>query len=57
VFDLIEQGTGTGLWFQNGETSNSQLDIPLQRADATPQGWTNCECFPMMGLHNFFEVF
>jgi len=56
VFDLIDQGTGTGLWFQNGQSPNAQIDVPLMRSDASELGWTDCECFPGMGLHNFFEV-
>jgi len=55
-YDLIREGTGTGLWFQNGESPNAQIDVPLMRQDAAELGWTNCECFPGMGLHNFFEV-
>lgn len=56
VQDLINQGTGTGLWFQNGPTPNSLINVPRMRAAAADLGWTNCECFPGMGLHNFYEV-
>jgi charged multivesicular body protein 7 len=58
LFDFMEQGTGTGVYFQNGEspTGTPTIDVPSMRADASAVGWTNCECFPGMGLHNFFEV-
>lgn len=56
LFDLMTEGTGTGLWFQNGASPNNQIDVPLTRPEAAEVGWTNCECFPGMGLHNFFEV-
>jgi len=54
--DLIDQGTGTGLWFQNGQSPNALISVPRMRAAASALGWTDCECFPGMGLHNFFEV-
>jgi len=56
VDDLINQGTGTGLWFQNGQNPNALINVPRMRAAASQLGWTDCECFPGMGLHNFFEV-
>jgi len=56
VSDLIDQGTGTGLWFQNGPNINTLINVPRMRAAASAVGWTDCECFPGMGLHNFFEV-
>lgn len=55
-FDLLNEGTGTGLWFQNGNNPNSQIDVPMTRPEAAAVGWTNCECFPGMGLHNFWQV-
>lgn len=54
--DLINQGTGTGLWFQNGQSPSDLINVPRTRAAASGLGWTDCECFPGMGLHNFFEV-
>lgn len=54
--DLINQGTGTGLWFQNGPNPNALIAVPRVRAAASALGWTDCECFPGMGLHNFYEV-
>lgn len=56
LFDLIHQGTGTGLWFQNGRSTNDLINVPRTRAAASALGWTDCECYPGMGLHNFFEV-
>jgi len=55
-FDLLNEGTGSGLWFQNGASPNAQIDVPMTRPEASAVGWTDCECFPGMGLHNFWEV-
>jgi hypothetical protein len=52
----LEQGTGTGIYFQNGASPNAQINAPMNRTGASEDGWTDCECFPGMGLHNFFEV-
>lgn len=54
--EFISQGTGTGLWFQNGPSPNVLISVPRTRAAASQLGWTDCECFPGMGLHNFYEV-
>lgn len=54
--ELIDQGTGYGLWFQNGPSPNAFINVPRMRASASALGWTDTECFPGMGLHNFFEV-
>ncbi|KAJ6646275.1 hypothetical protein Bhyg_01486 [Pseudolycoriella hygida] len=56
IQDLIDEGTGNGLWFQNGATPNTLINVPRMRAAASALGWTDCECFPGMGLHNFYEV-
>lgn len=54
--DLISEGTGNGLWFQNGPNPNTLINVPRTRSAASQLGWTDTECFPGMGLHNFFEV-
>lgn len=56
VQEFLSQGTGTGLWFQNGPSPNVLINVPRTRVAASRLGWTDCECFPGMGLHNFYEV-
>jgi len=54
LFEFMEQGTGTGIYFQNGESSDSpSIKIPSMREEAAAVGWTNCECFPGMVLFQF----
>ncbi|OXA47255.1 hypothetical protein Fcan01_18035 [Folsomia candida] len=55
---LHSQGTGTGLYFQNGATPHPSnlVNVPTYRPDAAKEGYTNCECLEGMGLHNFWQV-
>jgi len=53
---LTTEGTGTGLWFQNGATPADLLFVPKNRTEAIAEGWTKNACFPGMGSHNFYEV-
>jgi len=53
---LTTEGTGTGLWFQNGPTPADLIQVPMNRADAEAEGWSHNSCFPGMGRHNFFQV-
>jgi len=55
---LAEDGTGTGLWIQNGPTPDSLLEVPQTRPEgdeAVSTGWTQNNCFPAMGYHNFYR--
>lgn len=54
--DLLIDGTGTGLYFQNGPTPADLIRVPKDRVNATAEGWTKNACFPGMGYHNFFGV-
>lgn len=51
------QGTGTGLWIQNGTdpVTNSQK-IPAKQADIDKTMWTKGVCFVSMGLHYWYNV-
>jgi len=56
---LQTDGTGTGLWLQNGPTAESLIEVPLTRPegdDAETSGWTQNNCFPAMGYHNFYRL-
>lgn len=53
---LIQNGTGTGLWLQQGPKPTDSVEVPHQRDDAIADGWTKNSCFPGMGRHNFYEV-
>lgn len=53
---LTTGGTGSGLWIQNGD---SVLEVPQTRPegeDAVSTGWTQNNCFPAMGYHNFYKM-
>lgn len=54
--DLSKDGTGTGLWFQNGATPSDLITVPLKRGDAIRESWNQNACFPGMGYHNFYNV-
>jgi charged multivesicular body protein 7 len=52
----LAQGTGTGLWIQNG---TNVFQVPRERptGDAAVESkWTENNCFPAMGSHNFYNV-
>jgi len=49
---LTEEGTGSGLWLQNGP--GEFLEVPKKRP--TTGDWTVNNCFPAMGYHNFYRV-
>ena len=46
---LEKEGTGTGLWLQNGPTPDSYMEVPMKRSKAIKKGWTKCNCFIGMG--------
>jgi len=53
---LVTGGTGSGLWIQNGD---SVIQVPQTRPegdDAVTSGWTQNNCFPAMGYHNFYKM-
>jgi len=54
--DLPVDGTGTGLWIQEGPTSDTSVQVPYLRDDAIGESWTENNCFPGMGSHNFYRV-
>jgi len=54
--DLLINGTGTGLWVQDGSTSADAVEVPNLRSDAIAQNWTENNCFVGMGSHNFYRV-
>ena len=44
------QGTGTGLWIQNGtDPVANAMKIPAKQSDANNTMWTEGVCFPSMG--------
>jgi len=47
--ELANEGTGTGVYFQNGPTPKDLSSIPRRRSEAITEGWTSNSCFPGMG--------
>jgi charged multivesicular body protein 7 len=47
------QGTGYGLWLQNG---TSMVQIPAQETDVANTQWTLGHCFVTMGVHYWYDV-
>jgi charged multivesicular body protein 7 len=52
---LFTEGTGTVLVLQNGLTPSTLINVPLDRTQATAEGWTKNQCFIGMGYHNFYK--
>ena len=47
---LTTEGTGTGLWLQNGtDPIRDSFPAPLTEADVTGTKWVKGSCFPTMG--------
>jgi charged multivesicular body protein 7 len=57
---LAQDGTGTGVWLQNGPTPADLLEMPLIRPESEDENengkWTKNGCFPAMGHHNFYSI-
>ncbi|XP_060588621.1 uncharacterized protein LOC132744028 [Ruditapes philippinarum] len=55
--EFREDGTGTGLWLQNG--TNPMLDlleVPLTQNEADKSLWTKGLCFKVMGVHYWYNI-
>jgi len=52
------QGTGNGLWIQNGTdyTTGNLLQIPMTQAGMGSTSWTLGHCFYTMGVHYWYNV-
>lgn len=57
---LAQEGTGTGLWIQNGPSAEDTVQVPQDRPESEDEdendGWTKNNCFPAMGFHNFYSI-
>lgn len=55
--DFNNEGTGTGLWIQNGTNPESQLiTIPLDQSSVSSTRWTLGKCFYTMGVHYWYDL-
>jgi charged multivesicular body protein 7 len=51
------QGTGQGLWIQNGTTPlTSTIQIPLDQNAVSSTMWTQGKCFYTMGQHYWYNL-
>jgi charged multivesicular body protein 7 len=56
LLDLALNGTGTGLWFQNGPSANFLIEVSKDRATGWSKGWSKNNCWRAMGNHNFWQT-
>jgi len=53
---LKSDGTGTGLWLQNGVNPlTDSMAIPLREENIGSTKWTKGSCFPSMGVHYWYD--
>ncbi|CAF1323860.1 unnamed protein product, partial [Didymodactylos carnosus] len=53
---LKSDGTGTGLWLQNGANPlTDSMAIPLREENIGSTKWTKGACFPSMGVHYWYD--
>lgn len=51
------EGTGNGLWIQNGTNPvTDSISIPKTQAEADSSRWTKGSCFVSMGLHYWYNI-
>jgi len=53
---LKKEGTGTGVWLQNGTNPISDsVQAPLYENDVYTTKWVKGACFPSMGVHYWYD--
>jgi len=53
---LKTEGTGTGLWLQNGtDPIRDSFHSPLYEKDVSQTKWVKGSCFPSMGVHYWYD--
>ncbi|KAL4231141.1 hypothetical protein ACF0H5_008724 [Mactra antiquata] len=54
---FASEGTGTGLWIQNGtDPVRDSITIPQRMSDADASKWTKGACFISMGVHYWYQI-
>jgi len=49
-------GTGNGLWFQNGsDPIIDSVEVPLHENEINQTKWVQGSCFPSMGIYNILR--
>ncbi|RUS88544.1 hypothetical protein EGW08_003720, partial [Elysia chlorotica] len=54
--DFDSDGTGTGLWIQNGSTPDQVTQVPYYQTGLSGTNWTEGKCFISMGKHYWYNV-
>ncbi|XP_052770808.1 uncharacterized protein LOC128210500 [Mya arenaria] len=54
--EFNQQGTGTGLWVQNGTSPSSTVQIPMTIEQVRSSEWTEATCFKAMGTHFLYRM-
>lgn len=50
-----EEGTGTGLWIQNGTNPvTNSVEMPRSQQEASKTLWSKGSCFYTMGMQSYF---
>jgi len=53
---LKHEGTGTGLWLQNGtDPIRDSVEVPLYETSVNSTKWVKGQCFPSMGVHYWYD--
>jgi len=53
---LKKEGTGTGLWLQNGtDPIHDSFQSPLYEKEINKTKWVKGACFPSMGVHYWYD--
>jgi len=53
---LKREGTGTGLWLQNGtDPIRDSVLQPMQQSAVSATKWVKGSCFPSMGVHYWYD--
>jgi charged multivesicular body protein 7 len=54
--EYASQGTGTGVWVQNGTDPSMSMQMPQMESGMSGTKWVKGKCFYTMGVHYWYDV-
>ncbi|KAK3690946.1 hypothetical protein RRG08_021643 [Elysia crispata] len=54
--EFKDEGTGTDIWLQTGNTPSEVTLIPKQQKDVAGTKWVEGKCFITMGVHYWYDI-